>query len=511
MRTNGPRRVGPNVTAPRYRQSFRAAVVLVLAVGGVVTACGGGGATPAWDEDLHGQHLEVVAVWQDAEAAAFVDVLRPFEQATGATVTFTSTSGEDITAVLDRRLAADDLPDVAVLPQPGLLERYARAGAITPIGDIVGDQVEAAWAPVWRRLGTVDGTLYGLWFKAADKSLVWYSLHAFEQAGVVPPDDLEGLGRVARAVAADGTPAFSLTGDPSDAWTLTDWFENLYLRIAGPERYDALAEHRLPWTDPTVGETLRTMASLLGPGLTVQPAGPDTTFPESVLGVFAPRPAAAMIMEGDFVPGVVAGSTPAQVGVDVDVFAFPGRTAGDRFVVGAGDAAVLMRDSPAVRGPAAVPGVVRRRRGLGGTRWVPLPERGRGSRRLPRRHHPPDRSRPARGGRRLPLRPVRPAAGRVRRHDGRGDVGRAVAVRGRPVRRRGHHGPPRGRRRDGLGHALTRCPHDPFWDAGHALDEHGRGPLPGGMGSGTRDTLSMSTDAARYRGAWVLGRGTRSR
>ena len=234
-----------------------------------------------------------------------------------------------------------------MLPQPGLLERYARAGAITPIGPIVGDQVEAAWAPVWRRLGTVDGTLYGLWFKAADKSLVWYSLHAFEQAGVVPPDDLEGLGRVARAVAADGTPAFSLTGDPSDAWTLTDWFENLYLRIAGPERYDALADHRLPWTDPTVGETLRTMASLLGPGLTVQPAGPDTTFPESVLGVFAPRPAAAMIMEGDFVPGVVAGSTPAQVGVDVDVFAFPGRTAGERFVVGAGDAAVLMRDSPA--------------------------------------------------------------------------------------------------------------------------------------------------------------------
>ncbi len=347
MRMIGPRGVGPNVTAPRYRRSFRTAVVLVLAVGAVATACGGGGATAAWDEDLHGQHLEVVAVWQDAEAAAFEAVLRPFERATGATVTFTSTAGEDITAVLDRRLAADDPPDIAVLPQPGLLERYARARAITPIGDIVGDAVEASWAPVWRRLGTVDGTLYGLWFKAADKSLVWYSLHAFERSGVVPPDDLEGLRRVARAVAADGMPAFSLTGDPSDAWTLTDWFENLYLHIAGPERYDALADHRLAWTDPSVGQALRAMASLLGPDLTIRPAGDDTTFPESVSGVFSTRPTAAMVMEGDFVPGVVAGSTHAEVGVDVDVFDFPSQSATDRYVVGAGDAAVLMRDSPA--------------------------------------------------------------------------------------------------------------------------------------------------------------------
>jgi hypothetical protein len=54
-----------------------------------------------------------------------------------------------------------------------------------------------------------------------------------------------------------------------------------------------------------------------------------------------------MVMEGDFVPGVVAGATEAEVGVDVDVFAFPGRTTGDRFVVGGGDAAVLMRASAA--------------------------------------------------------------------------------------------------------------------------------------------------------------------
>ncbi len=349
MRTSGPGRVGPNVIAPWGTRRVGIPALAALALGSIATACSGGepaiGSSPG--SDLSGQHVEVLAVWQDAEAAAFEAVLSRFEQTTGADVTFTSTGGEDTTAVLDRRLAGDDPPDVAFLPQPGLLRRYARTGAILPIDGIVGDQVDADWAPVWQRLGRVDGTLYGLWFKAADKSLVWYSLAHFEQAGLVPPDDLDGLRRVIDAFAAAGVPAFSVTGAPSEAWTLTDWFENLYLRLAGPERYDDLAEHRIPWTDPSVGETLREMASLLRPDATTRVAGDDTTFPESVAGVFSTRPQAAMVMEGDFVPGVVADATDAEVGVDVDVFDFPGRSANDRFVVGAGDAAVLMKDSTA--------------------------------------------------------------------------------------------------------------------------------------------------------------------
>jgi alpha-glucoside transport system substrate-binding protein len=296
--------------------------------------------------DLAGATVEVLAVWQGAEAAAFELVLDRFERDTGAEVSFTSTAGEDIVAVLDRRLAAGDPPDVAVLPQPGLLRRFADSHAIMPIDTLVGDEVRENWAPVWQRLGSVDGELYGLWFKAANKSLFWYSIAAFERAGVVPPDDLDGLASVVEALAGTGTPAFSVVGAPADAWTMTDWFENLYLRLAGPERYDALAERRLAWTDPSVETTLRAMGALLAPANVVVAAGSTTTFPESVAAVFSRAPMAAMVMEGDFVPGVVAGSTSAEIGVDVDVFPFPGDAPSDRFVVGGGDAAVLMLPSP---------------------------------------------------------------------------------------------------------------------------------------------------------------------
>jgi len=319
---------------------------VTIATAGLAAACGGGEPGPL---DLAGERVEVVAVWQDAEADAFEAVLDRFEAETGATVTFTSSGDEDLTVVLDRRFDAGSPPGVAVLPQPGLLARYARQGRLLRIEELVGEAVDESWAPVWRRLGSVDGELYGLWFKAADKSLVWYSITAFERAGVVPPEDLDGLAAVARTLTDTGIPAFARTGAPSDAWTLTDWFENLYLRVAGPDRYDALAEHRLPWTDPTVARTLRLLADLLGEGRSVQPAGPATTLEQAVRSVFAAEPGAAMLMEGDFVPGVVAGRTAAELGVHVDVFAFPERRAGERSVVGGGDAAVLLRDTPGGR------------------------------------------------------------------------------------------------------------------------------------------------------------------
>ncbi len=299
--------------------------------------------------DLSGTTVEVVAVWRDAEAAAFEQVLAAFEARTGATVEFTSTEGRDVGAVLDARIARGDPPEVAILPQPGLLQRYAREGAIDPLEDELAAEVRARYGSQWRRLATMDGELYGIWFKAANKSLVWYSIGAFERAGVVPPDDLDRLDDVAAALAASGTAPFALAAAPQDAWTLTDWFENLYLRVAGPEQYDALAEHRLPWTDETVEATLGLLARLTPPQFVA--GGPasalSTQLTDAAASVFSPTPRAAMVVEGDFIPGVVAGTTEAELGVDVDVFPFPQARLGGRVVVGGGDVAVQMRRSDA--------------------------------------------------------------------------------------------------------------------------------------------------------------------
>jgi hypothetical protein len=75
----------------------------------------------------------------------------------------------------------------------------------------------------------------------------------------------------------------------------------------------------------------------------------QTDFPTSVSNVFAKAPKAAMVIEGDFVPGVVASKNPLKPVSGYNVFPFPkiGNTA--NYVEGGGDMLMAFKDSPAIR------------------------------------------------------------------------------------------------------------------------------------------------------------------
>ncbi len=74
-------------------------------------------------------------------------------------------------------------PDVAFLPQPGVLRAYAREHLLVPLDAGVLGAVDENYDPLWRRLGSVGRRLYGVWFKAANKSLIWYNEGVFERSG----------------------------------------------------------------------------------------------------------------------------------------------------------------------------------------------------------------------------------------------------------------------------------------------------------------------------------------
>ncbi|MEA2494204.1 MAG: alpha-glucoside transport system substrate-binding protein, partial [Thermoleophilaceae bacterium] len=58
-------------------------------------------------------------------------------------------------------------------------------------------------------------------------------------------------------------------------------------------------------------------------------------------------PKAAMNIEGDFVPGVVAGKTSLKPGTGYNVFDFPSVDGSQPTVVGGGDSLIMFKDSPA--------------------------------------------------------------------------------------------------------------------------------------------------------------------
>jgi alpha-glucoside transport system substrate-binding protein len=305
--------------------------------------------TPACsDTSAGGNQVEVTGPWGGTEQVRFRSVLERFSRESGIQVTFATGSPDsdrpdrEVAATLERRLANGCAPDVALLPQPGLLADLAAAGRIKPLPRDTASLVRRNYNPAWLRLASYGGELYGVWFKASNKSMIWYRSEAFDRAGVEPPSTWSELMQVSESLAASGTTPFSIGG--ADGWTLTDWFENIYLRTAGPELYDKLARHEIPWTHPSVTQALATLAQVLGrpewlAGGT--PGALETGFEASVKKVFGDTPTAAMVYEGDFVATAIDGGK-VRIGHEAKVFPFPSVAESDPAAVAlGGDVAVL--------------------------------------------------------------------------------------------------------------------------------------------------------------------------
>jgi ABC-type glycerol-3-phosphate transport system substrate-binding protein len=324
-------------------------VSTAVAAGLLVTAAGcgggddGGGETPAGGGALKGVKVEVAAKWTGPEEKNFREVLKAFEKKTGATIAYAST-GENTDAFLGPRLQANQPPDVAILPQPGLMKQYAAKGSLKALGTDVTAQIDQNFTPYWKELGSAEGKTYGVLIKAAYKSIMWYRPQVFSDAGVQPPATWADLVKAAGTVRDSGTTPFTLAAGAQDAWTLTDWFENVYLSQAGPQKYDQLAEHKIKWTDPSVAKALQTLAEIWGkPDLLAGGVSQatKTKFDASVTEVFG-QDKAAMVYGGDFAAANI-GTTKAKVGTDAKVFAFP--KAGDTApAMLGGDIAVALKD-----------------------------------------------------------------------------------------------------------------------------------------------------------------------
>ena len=292
-------------------------------------------------------NLAFVGIWTGPEQKNFQLVLDGFKKKfPDVSVKYTS-GGDNTPTILSTAIAGGNPPDLAAVGQPGLVKQFAGRQAIKPL-TFVKPIMSKNYAASWVTLGTYSGKLYGMVFKGANKSTVWYSTSAFKNAGVKPPKTWPQLMTAAKTLRASGTKAYSIAG--ADGWTLTDLFENIYLRQAGPLKYDKLAAHTIKWTDPTVKTALQTMAQIFSDTGNIfggTSGALQTDFPTSVNNVFSIPPKAAMVMEGDFVPG--ASTTKAKAITDYNEFAFPSIGSGVSSVVGGGDTVVMFKDTPAAR------------------------------------------------------------------------------------------------------------------------------------------------------------------
>ena len=346
------------------RAARTAAAVCAGALALSLTACGGGDDNDSGGEQggndqetastvtlpkLNGESLEVAAVWTGAEQDNFKKVLAEFEKRTGAKVTFVPAQ-DPIINFLGSKVAGGQPPDIAMLPQPGAIKQAVDKKWAKPLGADAVKELQENYSQGWQDIGKVDDKQYGVYYKAANKSLIWYNNAVFENAGASEPKTWDELLNTAQTVYDSGVTPFSVGG--AEGWTLTDWFENIYLSQAGPEKYDQLAKHEIKWTDPSVKDALTTLAQVWGKKDYVAGGAQgalQTDFPASVTQVFTggDQPKAAMVYEGDFAQVNIT-QAKAEVGTDAKVFPFP--AVGDTApVVSGGDAAVILQDSKAAQ------------------------------------------------------------------------------------------------------------------------------------------------------------------
>lgn len=349
----------------------RVVITGVLAVVVVVAAaCGGSSSSsPSATASQHiGGAVSVWAEWTSQEQTDFLQALQPFENATGITVNY-SGKGSNMDTTLESAIQGGAPPDVALSPSPATLQSLAKAGSIKDLTGIVGN-LSSNFGSSWNQLATYNGKLYGVWFKAANKNTIWYNPAQFSAAGITSsPGTWEDLVKDAGQLQAAGVPPVSLCVDVG--WPLADMWQNIYLKTAGPDSYNKLANHDIKWTDASVTKAFTTMAQLVGNSqylLGGLQGSLSNAYPDCVDKVFPKPPAAtqaAQVIEADFVVSEITGnSTSYTAGTKAaggatctadtsktpcyDFFAFPAPSGSSYSgaIQSAGDVAMLLNSTP---------------------------------------------------------------------------------------------------------------------------------------------------------------------
>ncbi len=315
----------------------------------------------AFDEahNLDGQTLTIFGPWRGEDQVLAESVLAYFSAATGVKVNYSSSENYEQQIVIDTE--AGSPPDVAILPQPGLIADLVRKGFVTPLGQETQDWLAANYAAgdSWVGLGSFagkDGTkaLYAFPYKIDVKSLVWYVPENFEDAGYEVPETLEDLKALTEQIVADGgTPwCIGLGSGGATGWPATDWVEDMMLRTQPPEAYDQWTTNELAFNSPEVvgaieefGWFARNDAFVAGGSAAVA----STDFRDSPKGLFASPPQCYMHHQASFIPSFFPEGT--VVGQDADFFYMPAYAGKDlgKPVLGAGTLAFITRDTEASR------------------------------------------------------------------------------------------------------------------------------------------------------------------
>lgn len=342
-------------------------VALAGAFSLALAACGGdddtGNGTGAVDDvdcadyeqygDLSGQTVSVYTGIVTPEDQPHIDSWQPFEECTGATI-----QGEfdkAFEAQILVRAQAGNPPDIAYVPQPGLVQQLVATGAAVPAPEETAANVDEFFGQDWKDYGTVDGQFYAAPLGANMKSLVWYSPAEFDEGGYEIPTTLDELKELSDTIAETGKKPWcaGIGSGEATGWPITDWHEDFMLRLHGADVYDQWVNHEIAFDGPestaaldAVGEFLKNDDYVNG-GLGDVRSIATTTFQDGGLPIL--EGSCSFHRQASFYAANWPEGTDVSENGDVFAFYLPGESEDEKPVLGGGEFVLAFSDEPAVQ------------------------------------------------------------------------------------------------------------------------------------------------------------------
>ncbi|KZE42475.1 ABC transporter substrate-binding protein [Microbacterium sp. T32] len=284
-----------------------------------------------------------------------------FTKDTGIKVEYTgdkSFEGNIVTKV-----TGGDAPDIAIVPQPGLLQTLVGTGDVKKASDAVSSNVDKYWGKDWKSYGTVDGDFYAAPMLANVKGYVWYSPSKFKEWGVSIPktyDELLTLTQTIQQKTGSAPWCAGFASGDASGWPGTDWIEDLVLRQSGPDVYDKWVANEVKFTDPQIKDAFDAVGKIL-----LNPAYVNAGFGDvKSINSVAFADVAAKVADGscalthqasflssNFLTVKNASGGEVKVAPDGDVYAFllPGVKEGEQSVEGGGEFVATFSDDANVQ------------------------------------------------------------------------------------------------------------------------------------------------------------------
>jgi alpha-glucoside transport system substrate-binding protein len=292
--------------------------------------------------------IEIMLGFTGDQFDAFKGTVDPYAKSQGITINWAPST--NFNQLINTRVQGNNLPDIAMFPQPGILKDLAAKGKLTPLNDVLDlPRLQTSMTAGTLDAGTVNGKLYGLLVSMNVKSLVFYPKRAFTDAGYTIPKSIPELLALTEKIRSSGKTPWCLGVESGAAtgWPATDWIEDLILHQQGIDKYNHWVTHQIKFESPEVklaADTFAQVAFTPGNVLGGRKSIASNNFGTAANPMFKSPPGCFMYKQGNFV--AAKGGFPDNVIADIDnkvgVFGFPPATAGgDNPVLGGGDLAGL--------------------------------------------------------------------------------------------------------------------------------------------------------------------------